>query len=49
MPKNKIITSIEEFLNENKKDGYIYHGTGKGQALNIQRDGYMRTNKTGGN
>jgi hypothetical protein len=28
-------------------DGYIYHGTGKGQALNIQRDGYMKPNKTG--
>lgn len=26
---------------------YIYHGTGKGQALNIQRDGYMKLNKTG--
>ena len=50
MPKNKIITTIDEFLIENKKvknDGYIYHGTGKGQALNIQRDGYMKPNKTG--
>lgn len=28
-------------------DEYIYHGTGKGQALNIQRDGYMKLNKTG--
>ena len=26
---------------------YIYHGTGKGQALNIQRDGYMKPNITG--
>lgn len=26
---------------------YIYHGTGKGQARNIQRDGYMKTNRTG--
>lgn len=29
------------------KDIYIYHGTGKGQAMNIQKDGYMKTNKTG--
>lgn len=26
---------------------YIYHGTGKGQALNIQRDGYMKPNRNG--
>lgn len=32
---------------ENKNVEYIYHGTGKGQALNIQRDGYMKPNKTG--
>ena len=34
---------MEEVINNE----YIYHGTGKGQALNIQRDGYMRPNKTG--
>ena len=28
-------------------DNYIYHGTGKGQALNIQRDGFMKPNNTG--
>lgn len=28
-------------------DIYIYHGTGKGQALNIQRDGFMRPNNNG--
>jgi hypothetical protein len=26
---------------------YIYHGTGKGQAMNIQNDGYMKPNITG--
>lgn len=26
---------------------YIYHGTGKGQALNIQKDGFMKLNSTG--
>jgi len=39
---------IIEFLNENNQhDKYIYHGTGKGQALNIQKDGYMKPNRTG--
>ena len=43
-----IKTTIKEYLNEKvNSDGYIYHGTGKGQALNIQRDGYMKPNKTG--
>lgn len=36
-------TISEQFSGED----YIYHGTGKGQALNIQRDGYMKPNKTG--
>ena len=30
-----------------KRDIYIYHGTGKGQAMNIQNDGYMKPNRTG--
>ena len=35
-------------INENlTTDVYIYHGTGKGQALSIQRDGYMKPNNTG--
>lgn len=43
-----IKTTIKEYLNEQvKNDDYIYHGTGKGQALNIQRDGFMKPNKTG--
>ncbi len=37
-----------KYLNEKiTSDGYIYHGTGKGQALSIQRDGYMKPNNTG--
>lgn len=45
MNLNKLIkSSINEYLNKSK---YVYHGTGKGQALNIQRDGYMKTNNTG--
>jgi len=28
-------------------DGYIYHGTSKGAALGIQRDGYMTPKNTG--
>lgn len=42
---------IKKIINEeiqNLTDSvYIYHGTGKGQALNIQRDGFMKPNKTG--
>lgn len=35
-------------MNENNETAsYIYHGTGKGQALNIQRDGYLKPNNTG--
>lgn len=37
----------EEVINESIINNYIYHGTGKGQALNIQRDGYMKPNNTG--
>lgn len=43
--KNLVDSTINEYLNESPV--YIYHGTGKGQALNIQRDGYMKPNKTG--
>ena len=28
-------------------DNFIYHGTGKGQALNIQKSGFMKSNNTG--
>jgi hypothetical protein len=46
--KKFIATTIKEYLNEQvKNDGYIYHGTGKGQAMNIQNDGYMKPNRTG--
>jgi len=40
---------IKKFLREGllNDSEYIYHGTGKGQALNIQKDGYMKPNKTG--
>tara|TARA_R110000851_G_scaffold213766_1_gene366365 strand:+ start:9142 stop:9501 length:360 start_codon:yes stop_codon:yes gene_type:complete len=30
-----------------KKDHHIYHGTGKGSALGIQREGFMKLNRTG--
>ena len=36
---------MNEVINNNGE--YIYHGTGKGQALNIQRDGFMKPNNTG--
>jgi len=46
--KKFISDTIAEILNESQfQDEYIYHGTGKGQALNIQRDGYMKPNRTG--
>jgi hypothetical protein len=38
------IKTYNRYVNE---DNYIYHGTGKGQALNIQRDGFMKPNNTG--
>jgi len=37
----------ESFDIEKQIDGFIYHGTGKGQALNIQKDGFMKPNRTG--
>lgn len=46
--RNFIRTTIKEKLDKMVNNNtYIYHGTGKGQALNIQRDGYMKPNKTG--
>ncbi len=30
-----------------KSTEYTYHGTGKGQALNIQHDGFMKPSETG--
>lgn len=46
---NELKKVIKEAINKefNKTDGYIYHGTGKGQALNIQKDGYMKPNENG--
>jgi len=37
----------ESFDIEKQTEGFIYHGTGKGQALNIQKDGVMKPNRTG--
>lgn len=42
-----IDTRFDIYVNEGKIDGYIYHGTGKGQAKNIQNDGFMKPNNTG--
>jgi hypothetical protein len=43
--------NIKQIINEEIKalnnSVYIYHGTGKGQALNIQRDGFMNPHNTG--
>jgi hypothetical protein len=39
---------IKQLLREYIADGnFIYHGTGKGQALNIQNTGFMKANNTG--
>ena len=44
----KLTELIKEMnLSQYTDDGYIYHGTGKGQALNIQKSGHMNPNKTG--
>jgi hypothetical protein len=43
----KIILGKNTISEQFSGEDYIYHGTGKGQALNIQRDGYMKLNKTG--
>ena len=40
-----LTTDFKEFMNDNNE--FIYHGTGKGQALNIQKDGYMKPNSNG--
>ena len=46
---NKSNKLIKQLLKENimENNVYIYHGTGKGQALRIQKDGIMKLNKTG--
>jgi hypothetical protein len=42
------IKSFSNYTNENNtNDIYIYHGTGKGQVLNIQKDGFMKPNNNG--
>lgn len=39
---------IRDFLKEELSSiKYIYHGTSKGAALNIQKDGFMKPNSTG--
>lgn len=41
-------TTISEYLKESvKSTQYIYHGTHKGAALNIQRFGFMKPSNTG--
>ena len=42
----KIILT-EQQLNNIVDNHFIYHGTGKGQALNIQKTGYMKPNNVG--
>lgn len=43
-----VVGSFNQFVNEDiKRDVYIYHGTGKGQSMNIQNDEYMKPNRTG--
>jgi hypothetical protein len=45
---NQVRKYIKQILTEMLENpNYIYHGTGKGQALNIQKDGFMKPNKTG--
>ena len=44
--ENNLNEIIDDEIN-NLVDNFIYHGTGRGQALNIQKDGYMKTNITG--
>jgi len=38
---------IKKLLREGLNGDYVYHGTGKGQALNIQKAGSMTLNNTG--
>jgi len=46
--KSIVKSVLLEYLNENSvTNNHIYHGTGKGQALNIQKDGFMKPNSTG--
>lgn len=41
------MANLREIVRKALSDSYIYHGTGKGQAQNIQRTGYMKPNNTG--
>lgn len=41
-----MITNFKIF-ESNLNDEFIYHGTNKGAALNIQKDGYMKPHNTG--
>lgn len=45
----KILITEQQLKNviDGLDNNYIYHGTGKGQALNIQKDGVMKPNNTG--
>lgn len=43
---NHIISKFDHFILEST-NRYIYHGTGVGQALNIQRDGFMKPSNSG--
>ena len=40
----KLISKIVESIFDNE---FIYHGTSKGAAMSIQRDGYMKSGNTG--
>jgi len=42
----EMINQVKSF-NPSKDEIFIYHGTGKGQTQNIQRDGYMKPHNTG--
>lgn len=44
--KKRYINNYKTF-NENSNIEYIYHGTSRGAALNIQRDGYIKPKNTG--
>jgi predicted GNAT family acetyltransferase/8-oxo-dGTP pyrophosphatase MutT (NUDIX family) len=46
MPLVRVGAESEKTKTEQKGE-HVYHGTGKGQALGIQRDGFMRANRTG--
>lgn len=44
---SKNTREVSEIFKETLNEGYVFHGTGKGQALNIQKDGFMKPNRTG--